>query len=33
MGVATDAGSGSNASARNVTVSLLQDKGVAGGGN
>jgi len=33
MGVATDAGSGSNASARKVTVNLLQDKGVAGGGN
>jgi outer membrane protein OmpA-like peptidoglycan-associated protein len=31
MGVATDAGSGSNANARKVTVSLLQDKGVAGG--
>lgn len=31
MGVATDAGSGSNANARKVTVTLLQDKGVAGG--
>jgi outer membrane protein OmpA-like peptidoglycan-associated protein len=31
MGVAADAGSGSNANARKVTVSLLQDKGVAGG--
>jgi len=32
MGVAADAGNGSNANARKVTVSLLQDKGVAGGG-
>jgi len=31
MGVAEDAGSGSNAGARKVTVNLLQDKGVAGG--
>jgi outer membrane protein OmpA-like peptidoglycan-associated protein len=31
MGVATDAGSGSNASARKVTVNLIQDKGLAGG--
>lgn len=31
MGVASDSGSGSNANARKVTVSLLQDKGVAGG--
>jgi len=31
MGVAADAGTGSNANARKVTVNLLQDKGVAGG--
>jgi outer membrane protein OmpA-like peptidoglycan-associated protein len=31
MGVAADAGSGSNANARKVTVNLLQDKGVAAG--
>lgn len=31
MGVAADAGTGSNANARKVTVDLLQDKGVAGG--
>jgi len=31
MGVATDAGTGSNANARKVTVSLMQDKGVGGG--
>lgn len=30
MGVATDAGSGSNANARKVTVKLVVDKGVAG---
>lgn len=31
MGVASDAGAGSNANARKVTVNLLQDKGVGGG--
>lgn len=31
MGVASDAGTGSNANARKVTVNLMQDKGVGGG--
>jgi len=32
MGVATDAGTGSNANARKVVVKLVVDKGVSGGG-
>jgi len=31
MGVATDAGTGSNANARKVVVKLVVDKGVSGG--
>jgi len=31
MGIAADAGSGSNASARKVVVKLVVDKGVHGG--